>query len=84
MLQLGGRLTIKQYVKREGNITIPIAIKWKVKYRFHEASILYILEKMYTGEVEVLNTDHHFTSQDHVLSDARVTHTPEVLMHCML
>ena len=45
MLQLGGRLTIKQYVKQEGNITIPIAIKWKVKHKFHEASIFYILEK---------------------------------------
>jgi hypothetical protein len=39
---------------------------------------------MYSREAEVLNTNHHFTSQEHVLSDARVTHTREVLMPSML
>jgi len=39
---------------------------------------------MYPREAEVLNTNHHFTSQEHVLSDVRFTHTPEVLMPSML
>jgi len=44
MLQLGGRLNNKTACKREGNITIPIAIKWEVKHKLHETSIFYILE----------------------------------------
>jgi len=39
---------------------------------------------MYSREAEVLNTNHHLQSQEHVLSDARVAHTAEVLMPSML
>ena len=39
---------------------------------------------MYSREVEVLNTNHHCTSQENVLSDARATPTTEVHVPSML